>query len=168
MPGSSPGMTEYGEPPALISDSVVKERTSQRFAAPVLCRGPGEACLSYLLDTRGWSAARRFLTRSRSGGACASLAKDARPAALQCGFSVPGAVLPDADGERFRTLQGLSPPLSAHTCSQFVAAGLSASGRLPGASREQGYKPHPRAPHSALSIVMSRDDTPRLSGMGGF
>jgi hypothetical protein len=73
------------------------------------------------------------------------------------GFSVPGTALPGADGGLLTLLiQAAFAALHRARTAKSTAAGLSASGRRPRASRVPAYKAGPRAPHPAPSSVCLR------------
>ena len=86
-----------------------------------------------------------------------------RRAALRCGFSVPGAVLPWGANRGEPRTRAASAARRRPSVQPSKAAGPSAGGRLAEASRPCGYEPQRWAPHPAPPSGSSLEDAPRSS-----
>jgi len=92
---------------------------------------------------------RRVAHRSvRAWGAACVSGKDAHALRRStCGFSVPGTVLPGADGGlAANRIRAAFAALHPRRVQPLKAVPLSGDGRRPRASRARGYEPRPRAP----------------------
>jgi hypothetical protein len=86
----------------------------------------------------------------------------ARLSALHRGFSVPGVVLPGANGGPLSApIRGAFAPLHPRRVQPSKAAGLGAGGRLPGASRGARLRASPAGAASRSASKTSLDDAPR-------
>ena len=118
-----------------------------------LC-GPGQAVFFAPLPgpffrpldrSRGWSTEWRTSLQS-----CRAPLRGTRapPGAPSAAFLSPGPYLPGARRRTFALpIRQASARLRPHRVQPSKAAGRRAGGRLPEASREQGYEPRPQAPH---------------------
>ena len=138
---------------------------SQRSAARILYRGPGQArLLSPRKHRGGWSTARRTIVsalwaRRASGETHAP--RGAPPAA----FLSPAPCFRGAHtcGLWTRKSGAASAARRRPSVQPSKAAGPSAGGRLAEASRPCGYEPQRRAPHPAPPSGSSLEDAPRSS-----
>ena len=115
---------------------------------------------------RGWSAAWRT-TVPRFGARRASWVRRTRPAALHLRLFCPSGPCFRARTEALRptVIRAAFAALHPRLVQPLKAAGLSAGGRLPGASRHRGYEPQRRAPHPVPPSGSSLEDAPRMNGI---